>query len=80
MGGFVAREFARRAQHLELDAFFERVMQLLDARRHFGLGAAIDDGDDRRRGALAVRAASIAVLPPPMTMTFLSFTSGSGVS
>ena len=27
-----------------------------------------------------VRAASIAVLPPPMTMIFLPFTIGSGVS
>ena len=45
MCSLVADELARRAQHLELDAFLERVCQFLDARRHFLAGAAIDDGD-----------------------------------
>jgi hypothetical protein len=40
----VADELARGAQHLQRDAFLQRVVQFLDAHRHFRLGAAIDDG------------------------------------
>ena len=44
--GFLADELARRSQHLERDAFLERMVEFLDPHRHLGLGAAIDDGDD----------------------------------
>ena len=40
----VAHELAGSAQHLERDAFFQRVVQFLDAGGHLALRAAIDDG------------------------------------
>ena len=45
VGLVVADELAGGAQHLELDAFLQRVVKLLHPYRHLGLGAAIDDGD-----------------------------------
>jgi hypothetical protein len=40
----VTEELTRRAQLTHPDALFERMVQLLDARRHFLEGAAVNDG------------------------------------
>ena len=54
-----------RGQPLDLDAFLDRLVGLEAMRRHVGAVAAIDDQRLVGAEAAAVRAASIAVLPPP---------------
>ena len=74
-----ADEFARRAQHLDRHALFEGVVQLFG---RTGISSIV------RRYTIvtlapnrsAVREASIAVLPAPMTITFLPRVNGNGVS
>ena len=52
-------------QPLDLDALGERLVGLERVRRHVRPVAAVDDQRLFGAEALAVRAASIAVLPPP---------------
>ncbi len=66
----VAEHFDRRDQELELDALLLGVVDFLGPGGHLVARAAIDDADDSsapRR--LAVRAESMATLPPPTMAT-----------
>ena len=51
------------------------VFHFFRAGRHFGFGAAIDEVAVRAPSRRAVRTASMAVLPPPTTITSLSLQS-----
>jgi hypothetical protein len=65
----VAEDPLRVLQHVEDDALLLGVVHLLHARGHLRLGAAVDEVDLPAPSRTAVRAASIATLPPPSTAT-----------
>ena len=65
------KDLDRGGQVLDIDALRKGRLDFGGIRRHLLAGAAVEDRDLRAPSRTAVRAASMAVLPPPTTTTRL---------